>query len=381
MRKYLIGIGLILSVIYYPNALLTTYFFPPQIAIGFFVAAIVLTPFKEIKEHGLGSKWVWVPLLLLSFSISASGIAQYLRGEVTLIRGLAPLCSSLIWFGLYMLARIEGNEIGKPFAIAVIIETISIVAFAFVNHGIRGGGLISPTNYDISTAFLVIGVFLSPKKWQWWLSGIAVVGLFFSGAEEGIVAIGAVALVILLVKDYSLKTLFPACTLIVALLVATPMGITHNLYLSNKSIDYGQNISTVEKGNALIVAIGGSDFSKNMDIATGYRWSTHWRIRPIQPFGYGYNLTQFYWGIPHNIFLIIIEQVGILGLIGWVIATAYCIKTSRRWYLWGSFLALGMFDHYFFTQWAAVTWVLWGISEAHPQIRTNIFKPVTDWDI
>jgi O-antigen ligase len=111
-----------------------------------------------------------------------------------------------------------------------------------------------------------------------------------------------------------------------------------------------------------------------MDIATGYRWSTHWRIRPIQPFGYGYNLTNFYHGIPHNIILIIIEQIGLVGLAAWLVATAYCIKVSRRWYLWGTFLALGVVDHYSWTQIAPWYFAMVGISEAHRQKSANIFK-------
>ena len=384
MRKYLIGSGLVLIAVHNPNQPLLSYAFLPWVGIMLIVGSIISVSFKDYKQAGLGSKWVWIPLLILCLTITASGIAQYFRGEVTWQRGLAPLASTLIWFGLYLVTRIEGEGIGKPVAIAVIVESVSIVAFAFLSNGVRGGGLVSPTNYDMATAFLVFGTFISPKRWQWWLSAIAIVGLFFTGAEEGMVAIGAAALVVLIVNDWNWKTLAPITALAVAVLVATPIGITQTLYGygGGKPVIYGENPSTLNKAQAVQGAIQNIDnpteFNKGMDTATGYRWSTHWRIRPIKLFGYGYNLTEFYWGIPHNIILIIIEQIGVIGLGAWIVVTGYCIKTSKRWYLWGTFLALAGFDHYFWTQWAPAYFVAVGLSEARPYLTPAIFRKEGD---
>jgi hypothetical protein len=404
LRKYVIGIGLVFFVIHNPNQPFINYAFLPWIGIALLVAAIASVPFKKFKKIGLGSRWVWVSLLVLCFAIAASGMAQYLRGEVTLSRGLAPLASTLIWFGLYMVARLDGEGIGKPVAIAVIIEAASTTISAFATGGVRNGGIVSPTNYDIATAVLVFGTFIAPRKWQWWLSSIAIVGLFFTGAEEGMVAIGATSLVILMVRDWHWKTLVPISALIMCLMVATPLGITQRLYIGVNSIqavvtsqsatttevaalhisDVVINPSTTNKFKAVEMAWNewkwwhwsSPKFNELMNIATGYRWMTHWRIRPIKLFGYGYNLTEFYPGIPHNIILIIIEQVGLIGLAGWLVATAYCVKVSKRWYLWVTFLALGVFDHYFWTQWAPAYWIAIGISEAHRQKTAVIFKGV-----
>lgn len=383
MRKYLIGIGLVLIAVHNPRQPFLSYAFLPWIGIMLLVGSVASVSFKDYRKAGLGSKWVWIPLLILCLSITASGVAQYFRGEVDWQRGIAPLASALLWFTLYLVTRIEGDGIGKPGAIAVIIESVSIIVFAIMTNGVRGGGLVSPTNYDMATGFLVFGTFISPKKWQWWVSSIAIVGLFFTGAEEGMVALASIALVLLIVRDWSIKTMLPIATLIVALLMATPLGITHNLYLGKADITVAQsgegfNPSTVDKVDAVKGAIQNVNnppvFNEDMDVATGYRWSTHWRIRPIQPFGYGYNLTNFYWGIPHNIILIIIEQIGLIGLAAWLAVTAYCVKTSKRWYLWASFLALGMVDHYFFTQWAPAWFVAVGLSEAHRYSDSNIFR-------
>ncbi len=376
MRKYIIGIGLVLIIVYNPNQPLISLLFLPWIGLALLVSAVISIPFKELKKAGLGSKWVWIPLLVLCFSIAASGVAQYLRGEVSLTRGLAPTFSTVIWFGLYLVARIDGDGIGKPLAIAVIIESVSTVVMAYASNGVKNGGIISPTNYDISAFLLVLGTFLAPRKWQWWLSAIAVVGLFFTGAEYGIVAIGTVLLVIIAVRDWSIKTLLPVSALIVCLLVATPTGITHNLYISNPN---GQGTASYKIGGLISAITNWSSderFNQEINIATGYRWNGYWKIDPILPFGYGYNLTEYYVGIPHNIALVIIQQVGLLGLAGWLVAAGYCIKTSKRYYLWAAILALGMFDHSFFTEWAALFWVCVGLSEAHPYKSPNIFKEV-----
>ena len=73
---------------------------------------------------------------------------------------------------------------------------------------------------------------------------------------------------------------------------------------------------------------------ERLELATGYRWLTHWRISEIKPFGHGFIVTEFYKGIPHNIILIIIEQVGILGALAWLFVIGYClIKTKWKYAL------------------------------------------------
>ena len=372
MRAYLIGIGLILVAVHNPNQPFIQYVFLPQIGIALIAAGVLSIPFAQFRNAGLGSKWVYIPLLLVCAAISLSGLAQYGRGEISLMRGLAPLASSVMWFGLYLAARVEGEKIGKPIAIAVTIEAVSVVYSAFVSGGVRGGGLVSPTNYDIAVAVMVFGTFLSPQRWQWWLMAIAGVGIYYTGAEEGLVAIGVVALIILIRRHFHLKTLAPVIALGIAVAVSIPTGVFHNLYIGNQGLQTNNyaNPSTANKVEAVAKAVEAvvnpppppePQFSQYMDIATGYRFSTHWKIRPIQPFGYGYNLTEFYWGIPHNIALIIIEQVGLLGLM-WFGASIYSWKISKRHYLWASVFALGIFDHYLWTQIAPWWWVMVGVS-------------------
>lgn len=380
MRSWLISLGLIFFAIHNPNQPFLNWVFLPQLGLGLFVIAIFSIPLNKWKEISLGSKWVYIPLIVLLASISLSGVFQYFRGEVTLARGFAPTFSAFIWLALYALSRIEGEKIGKPIAYAVIIEAVSVLVAAFVSGGNRGGGIVSPTNYDIAVAFMVFGTFLSPKSWQWWLSSIAIIGILFTGAEEGLVVIAVMGLIVLLVKDYSIKTLLPLSVGILAGLAIVIVGLGQGLYVGSNGgqINNPGNPSTIGKFMALKSAIDvypqQPEFNNYMDIATGYRWSTHWRIRPIQPFGYGYNMTEFYPGIPHNIILIIIEQVGLLGLAGWLVATFYVWRKSKRHYLWAGVLGLGMLDHFSFTQIAPWYFVMLGISEAYPLKSAAIFK-------
>jgi hypothetical protein len=379
LRKYVLGIGLVLYAVYNPNQPFKDYILLPWVGLCFIIAAIISVPFKSWAKVGLGPRWVWMPLAVLCMTIALSGVAQYARNEVTFIHGLAPLVTACVWFGVYLLVRLEGENIGKPIAIAVIIESVSLIVYAFMTNGVKNGGMVSPTNYDISAGFLVFGVFMSPRKWQWWLSSIAIVGLFFSGAEEGIVALASIALVLVILKDYSVKAVLPACTLIVAILVSIPSGVAHNLYFGNPARQDTTNntptytMTKIEAAEMAIRDIGKPEFYQDIKVATGNRWGIHWRVSPIRLFGYGYNLTNYYWGIPHNIALIIIEQVGPVGVVAWLAVTFYCFKTSKRYYLWSAVLALGMFDHYSWTTIAPWYFAQVGLSTLAIQ-SGNIFK-------
>jgi len=115
-------------------------------------------------------------------------------------------------------------------------------------------------------------------------------------------------------------------------------------------------------------------FEEKMNEATGFRWLTHWHISEIKPFGHGYIVTAFYKGIPHNIILIIIETVGIPAAIAWLFLTLYCLIRTRYKYAWVAILALGVFDHYLFTQAAPWWWALVGVSTASNIKSDLVFK-------
>jgi len=365
--SFILGTGMVLFVVHNPNLIGYTktggaeLFLP---VIGFFMVAgavIMLMP----KKVDLGKRIVYVPLLVIVASIAMSGFLN----SSSLYEAVAPGLFALILFGVYLIAYNVGARIFRPFLYAVIIETVSLVIMGIINPGIRGGGIISPTNYDIAAGLLVFGLVVSAVKHQWWLSTIAVIGIFFTGAEEGLFALAVLAITVALKRDISRKGLVTLITGVVLIVVglATPTGqglyrlTLERLDMAQAAIFTGQTILEHEK----LEYEGNPDnltADEKMELATGYRWLTHWKISEIKPFGHGFVMTEFYYGIPHNIILIIIEQVGISAALAWLFLTVYCLIKTRWKYAWVAILALGVFDHYLWTQAAMWWWALVGVS-------------------
>lgn len=383
-KKYawLIGIGLITFAIH--NKFLTpmndaveAIVFLPLLGLAITITATMLCLYQNRKTVTLGSKWVWIPLAVISLSIALSGIAG---GNV-----MGMVVIGILMFAIYLAARVIGRDIFKPFMYIVILETLSLVVYKFIGYAGRTGGLASETNYDMAAGLLIFGLIVSAVEKRWWLSAIAIIGVFLTGAEEGLFALGVLLITVLIRRDISKKLLLPACTTIVLIIVAivTPLG--NNLYrLTIERIDLAQSVVTghhfIEEFNS-VLAIEHENpelltDAEKLNAATGYRIGTHWNISPIKPFGYGYNMTEFYYGIPHNIPLIIVEQVGILGAIAWLIVSGYCVVKTKWRYAWIGVLALCVFDHYIWTQAGFWWWALVGVSTSSQLSRDYIFKGV-----
>ncbi len=392
---YAIGIGLILFVIHNPNQWLieTKLLFLPSIGlmIIFFFASNYLLD-KTItfdkknkklvfKKIDLGSKWVWIPLAIIVVSI----VAQL---------DFANIIIALGFFVLYLVSREIGDKIFKPFAIAVIIAGISMI-YGFIVTGGKSGGIISPGNYDMATGFLVFGFLISSLNKRWWLSAITIIGLFFTGADEAIFACVVIAVVVILRGDYNKKILLPIGALILLLAICTPLGITQTLYLPTvekvaatkeviEETPVAQALNKIVPDiiTAKIESVKPSIEQYNnieeetayLDKATGYRLLGYWSLSDIKPIGYGFNMWQFYKGILHNVPLIIIEQIGIIGALAWCIVCIYCLIKTKWKYAWIGFLALGVFDHFTWTMAAPWFWVLAGVSSSSNINNDFIFK-------
>ena len=362
LSEWLIGLGIILFVWHNPYQPLIKYLFLPWIGTIMLIIGIILTLTTKSYKLDMGQKRVWIPLAVISVSIALSGIFNGAwQGAVSL---------AVMFFGLYLTTRVLGKEIFEKLAPwVVIIESVSIPLWGLAHGWNTNGGLLSPTNYDIATGIIVIFILLAKPSQRWWLATIGTVGLVFSGSAEAFL-IGGIIFVIVLIRKLSgkikeswFKILSPVIALAIIGAVTIPIGYFVEFQAPNM-----QRLSWVKD-------ITGWDFIPSIDMTAsenvgreatldnvlGQRF-THWKLSPIKPFGYGINLTHFYYGIPHNIFLIIIEQVGILALIAWAYIAYQGIRNKQWRYLWVGFVLLGGVDHFIWTQAAPYFFIICGLT-------------------
>lgn len=397
ITAWIIGTGLVISVIHQLNQPFIAFAFLPQIGnlMIIMASATYLIRLKR-EEIDLGSRWVWIPLVIIVLSIVARPFYALVSRETAWGMGTewAGAAYGMALFALYLAGRKLGTEILKPFIAGVIIASVGCVVFGVINSGVKTGGLISISNYDIATGVLVFGVIVSSLQSRWWLSAVAIVGLFFTGAEEGIFAVAVLALVVLIRRDWSRKLLLPVGALALTLAICTPLGITQQLYFptAQKVAATKEVVEDTEVGRIVDKIIpdlitdkvenykpeiptnsSGAKVDLWLDKATQTRWLTGWRLSEVKPLGYGYNINNFYLGIPHNVPLIIVHQIGIVGAVAWVFAIGYLLIRTKWRYAWIGVLSLCVFDHYIWTQAAPWFWALAGVSSVSSIKKDLIF--------
>lgn len=351
----LIGIGLILFVVNQPNFTLNQFILISNIGLLLIYMGLIIFCLRVEKEKlSLGSRWVYIPLLVIVVSMIISTMQSEAENKTALI-GFAPTL-----FALYLAGRYYGKQLFKPFIYGVIIASVSMVIHGILNPGIKQGGIISPTNYDIATGFLVFGAFVCMIRRQYIIVTIVLIGLFFTGADEALFSGAVLAITVLIRRDWSKRLLIPVAALIILLSVCTPIGITQDLYRP-----------AYEKLQAAITG----DWYEATNERVGEGGNLN--IAPVNIFGKGYFVSwddTYRYKIPHNVPVIVFDQIGIFGGIAWIIATAYCLIKTKWRYAWIAVLSLCVFDHYIWTQAGAWWWVLAGVSTASNIKGDRIFR-------
>ncbi len=420
---WIIGSGIVLMAIHNPHLTITikgtTWLFLPQLGEIIALMATFVCIAENYKKITLGSKWIWIPLAIIALSIIISEIIQYATGNATRGEAIGFGGIAVFMFLLYLLTRILGEELFKPFTIVTVIVAISCVVYGLIDVGVKQGGLASPTNYDMATGLLVLGTLVSSYKKIWWLSALTIVGLYFTGSDEAIFACGVLFIAVLIRRDWSKKLLLPVGAIVITLILCTSFGITQKLYFPTvqkialaKEYSEGTPIASIidavvpdailkpitkeldiinidnplliinTQEDTSLIDIDNATKSQILNVATGYRWVQHWKLSPIKPFGYGFNMSEFYWGIPHNTVLVIIEQVGILAAIAWLIVVIYCLIKTKWKYAFIAILALSVFDHYLFTQVSPWIWCIIGVASVSKINNDHIFKgQVCDYSV
>ena len=386
---WLIGTGILLMAIH--NRLLTgtdaagvTWFFLPTIGVYVAMLGTFACLLENHKKITFGSKFVYIPLAVIAVSIVASDVYQFAIGSKTIMQAYYTLLFGVFLFGLYLVARILKEELFKPFMFAVIIVAISAIPYALILSR-KTGGLASPTNYDMGAGLLIMGTLVSGLKRRWWLATIAILGLMFMGAEEGYFALLVLGITVLIRKDFSRKLLAPAGIAVVgvfALAITGQAGTMVNPSIEKLSLAKSAMFNDTVYAYGETIEYRGNEYRELLvltnddawNIATGDRIGGYWRLSPIEPLGHGYNIDKFYDGIPHNMVLIIIEQVGIAAALAWLFVIFYCLIKTKWKYAFIGVLALSVFDHYLWTQVAPWTWAIIGVATASEIKRDLIFK-------
>lgn len=354
----LIGIGVALFPIH--NRWITSLVTNDRNEVGFFLPAfgaaiwIIGTIAYAIinrKYIKLGEKQVYIPLIIIVIAIAISGItADSIEGK------LSPLFLGVALFALYAVSRILGKTIFIPLTICSIIVALGVITSAIINRGVITGGLIFEGNYDIVIGYLLMGLIVSMFTWQWLMAILIVVALLLTGSPEGLFALAICGVAVIYKRDVSHKLLYLLVVVMLIGIIWLGFGWGQKLY------HYAENIAI--KYDATQPYIETNEPTGRSPI--GYRlWVIQTEIQNIKPLGDGYNITQFFPKIIHNVPLIIVQQlgyIGILAVLAWLWVTFYCLIKTRWRYAWVALLSLCIFDHYIWTQLAPVWWMLAGVS-------------------
>ena len=330
--------------------------FLPAIGGTIWIMAVLLFIRNHWRELDWGDKKIFIPLLVI---VASMGISGFINGE-SLGGKVSPLFMGVALFFAYVVSRSLGKDIFKMLIPFVCLGAVIAVILGIINPGVPSGGLI--TNYCASAGFLIFGAIVNQGKWQWVFILTALVGVFFIGALEGLFIIGVIGVTVLARRDYNKYLLISLGTLLVIASILALSGNLISLYTGNNNL-------------AVLFEVVTGKVPINMDTLnamTSQRWEVY--VEAVKQFnfiGYGYSLDLTQGRNIHNVPLNIMNQVGILAAISWLGLTIYCAIKTKWHYAWIAILAMGVWDHYLWTQFGPLFWCLIGVSTAST-IKTDL---------
>jgi hypothetical protein len=327
----------------------------PTVSIGMLVLLVAIllrwnSLMAILRKDKLKPYWVTIPyLIILASAIIANFIHQ--NGDSTLFMFLA------IEFGLLYLL---GKDLGK--AIFWSLPPLAVLTSLILTFSL---GKYDICNLDhIAAIAMVLGVLFTPAKHKWITLTLVLPGLLFSNSEEGLLAIGVIALLMLIRGDINLKSLLPAGVMIASAIVVfgTPLGD-----------DLFPRITT------------GRFLSTNPDILLHDRWYYYEEgVRNFTIAGTGWNYNTLCLSDPmsmccviHNVPLLIATQIGVPAGLAWLSMVVFAFLKTRLKYAFIALFAISMIDHMFWTFLMALPWLLVGVASKETE-PDYIFKGVTD---
>ena len=364
-----IGFGMVLSAIHsqWLTELVTddgeVGFFLPAFGTAIWLMATLAYLVYKVnwKEIEWGDKRVFIPLFVIVASIGLSGISENTWGA-----RFAPFLMGVSLFSLYLVSRVLGKDIFLAFIPFVVLVAISVIISGIASPGEYTGGLI--TNYCASVGFMIFGVVVNKFKWQWVLGMVALIGVFFVGALEAVFILAVLAVAVLVRRDFNIRLV------ITVAIIATMVGVW--LILGYLTPLYEGNQNLVALWGVLIGSTSPLAFETLNNLTSG-RWEEILNaLHDIRFLGHGYVLMTGGKPIIHFVPLAIADQVGPLAAATWIWVTVYCLIKTRLKYAWIAVIAMSIFDHYIWTQFAPYWWALIGVSLASKADSDLIFKKV-----
>lgn len=354
-RKWaiVIGLGLALSPIH--NQYITEItsiggratLFLPAIGYVIWILGVMFFCLHNWKDLSIGDRKIFIPLVIL---VVAIGISGFVNGE-TFNSKIAPLFMGVVLLACYVVARHLGSDIFLMLLPFVIIGIIVSIILGIINPGTSEGGLL--TNYCASAGYLIFGALVIQGKYQWALIIAVLIGVFFIGALEAVFILGVLGITVLIRRDFNRNFIIASGVLVGLVGLWLALGFLTPLYEGNQNIAVLIRVITGE-----IVL---DDWA--MKWITSGRWEVIVdRLQHINMLGHGYNLGIDLSGTVHNLPLIIMHQIGPLGAIAWSVVTLYCLIKTKWTYAWVGVIAMCVFDHYIWTQFAPFWWILVGVS-------------------
>lgn len=281
------------------------------------MVGVCLAGMKKVVNWG--PWWMWVGFALILPIALWKNVGMVSVSMIT----LAPF--------VYLVAMNTNLDImRRSFGMASIIVSASILLWFVAGFRQGTGGIVDTTNYNLSTGVIIAGALLAPKTWRWIALTIGAVGVSLAGAQEGLFALAVIGIYSLIRRDFSWKIL-PIVGVALALVISVFVFHQPHILYSR----FAPQISSMGDASAI----------------TDGRWDIYTNaITHLNFLGHGYNpVTMAYTSI-HDVPLMVAYQLGILGLIGWAIMVFGTLKVTSEKYLVVGFLALGLWDHFFWTQ-------------------------------
>lgn len=332
----------------------------------------LLNNWDRVRKVGWGEKKLVIPMLALVLVIGLSGITA---GGVT--AKIAPLGMGLSMFALYVSSRFFTQAgvqkwLVLPTLVVGGVACVIGIIVGIVAPGQRDAGLF--TNYCALVGFEIYAGLLLDRRWLWFVSGFVVLAVVLTGALEGLVILGALAIAIIVRRDWGKRLLAPVGITIVCVGIWGTLGMFSTTYQH-----------TIPNINALRSLITGNvlDYSTSesaIDAALTGRWVViRDAILDIKWLGHGYELTPApYEGGSrrpvHNMPLLAVDQVGPLGGALWLYVTILCLIRTKWKYIWIAVLASSVFDYYIWTQLVPYWWMFIALSTTDKTGNDMIFK-------
>lgn len=281
------------------------------------------------KQYSLGNKALGLPLLTLA-------VLQNLQGVELAARILPGLM-----FALYLISSRISKAAFIPVGLVASIGGLYLIAQNLI-VGYRTGGLYSVNNYNIAIGAIILGAVLWQSKYQWLIVTLAAIAVLVSGAVEGLIALGLLIAIVLIRKDWGVKTSM-AFTIIGA---TCAVGVFMFPMLWHGLADKAAAAT-----------------NSNYNAASGLRLDAYrFALQDISWLGHGYNPNGANCNSIHSVPLIALQQTGIIGLGLWLWTMGYGIFKTRMKYAFIALFGLSLFDNYLWTQIMPYTWAIAGVA-------------------